>query len=271
MSTITAPVSPPRVTPSRARKVVGSVLLGLPSLVVLAFGGQLLATGWTTERAGGTHHVHDLAWGALEGVLLLGALAVALFARTHRPAVLLQALGIVGALLLTMGLVAEPDPFTLVLAALIVGGVLARSSGGLLVDVRPHRGALLLCGAASLPLAWWSLSAAADQRAGGDEHAELLGYTGVTAYALALAAVLGVSALRQPGWRWPNACACLSAGVVGVAGLLWPQDASSPGTYGGSALLVLAVACAAFALTDRHGSSRARSLVRPATMEEQGR
>lgn len=238
-------------THGRVRRAFAYITTGLPALVVLAFGGQLLATGWTTNRVGGTHHVHDLAWGALEGVLLLGALGAMLMRKGRRPAVLLQALAVIAALVVTMGLVASFDPFTLVLGGLVVTAVLLWSPGGLLQDRDPSSVMLALTGVTAVPLGIWAVSAASDQRTSGDEHAELIGYTGVTAYALALVAVLAVASLRQPGWRWTAACASVSTAVVGVAGMLWPDDASSPGTLGGLGLIVLAAVTGGLALRHR--------------------
>jgi hypothetical protein len=223
---------------SRTRRIIAGVCFTLPALAMLAFGGQLLATGWTTQRAGGSHHVHDLSWGALEGVLLLIALVVAPLHRRWRPSAVLQAFAVVASMLATMVLVAQPDPFATVLALLVVGG--AAGYGGPRGPLQWHRPSLVVAGGAGVPLVGWALLAAADQRADADEHAELLGYTGVTAFALALAAVLFVTALRRPGWRITALSAAVAAAVVGTAGLLWPNDASSPGTVGGIALLALA-------------------------------
>jgi peptidoglycan/LPS O-acetylase OafA/YrhL len=237
-------LAPPSATPaaataSRPRRVTAAICFTVPALAMLAFGGQLLVTGWTTQRAGGTHHVHDLAWGALEGLLLLVALVVALLHRRSRPSAVLQAVAVVASMLVTMVLVAQPDPFAAVLALLVLGGGVAY--GGVRGPVRLHRPSLVLTGVAAVPLVGWALSAAADQRADADEHAELLGYTGVTAFALALVAVLLVAGLRRPGWRSTAVSAAAAAAIVGTAGLLWPDDASSPGRVGGVALLALAV------------------------------
>lgn len=250
--------APARQPVSRRRRLTGTVCLSMPALAVLAFGGQLLITGWFTERAGGTHHVQDLAWGALEGVLLLGALTAVLLRRPCRPAVLLQSVAVVSAMAVTMVLVASPDPVTLVLAGLIVAGVLLRAEGGLLQGRHPSWASSLLCALAAVPLAVWALSSAAAQRAGDGEHAELLGYTGVTAFALGLLATLAVASLRQPGWRWSAGCAAVAAGVVGTASLLWPHDASSPGMMGGLALLALGATSAITAATDAKNEAVAR-------------
>ena len=242
--------APPTLT--RRRLVAGRICLALPALAVAAFGGQLLVTGWTTDRAGGTHHVHDLSWGALEGVLLLVSLVALLHRPGRRPAASLQAVAVVVALLVTMALVAVPDPFTIVLAVLVGTGVALTAGGSLLRKTRPSRPLLALTGLAAVPLVAWALAAAADQRASTDGHAELLGYTGVTAYALGLLAVLAVGALRPPAWRVPAGSAAVAAAVVGAAGLLWPDDASSPGGIGGAALLVLAAAVTVAAVRDRN-------------------
>lgn len=240
MTTVLEP-SPTSATSSRARRVTSRVLLGLPALAVGAFGGQLLVTGWTTDRGDGAHHVADLAWGTMEAVLLLVPLLVALHRPSRRPAVLLQALAVVGALVVTMALVAAPDPFTLVLAALVVGGVLL-APAGLPRPAGADPVMTVLCAVTAVALAPHVLAAAADQRAGTDVHAELLGYTGAVAWALALVAVLAVASLRVGGWRVPAVCAAVAAAVLGVASLTWPQDATSFGTAGGAALLVLAAA-----------------------------
>lgn len=231
--------SPTPATSGRARRVTSRILLGLPALAVGAFGGQLLVTGWTTDRGDGAHHVADLAWGTMEAVLLLVPLLVALHRPSRRPAALLQALAVIGALVVTMALVAAPDPFTLVLGALVVGGVLlapARLPRPTGAD--PVMGGM--CVLTAVALTPYVLTAAADQRAGTDVHAELLGYTGAVAWALALVAVLAVASLRVRGWRLPAVCAALAAAVLGVASLTWPEDAASLGTAGGAAALALA-------------------------------
>jgi hypothetical protein len=241
MTTGLAPSSAQLASTGRPRRVASRILLGLPALAVGAFGGQLLATGWTTERGDGAHHVADLAWGTMEAVLLLVPLLVALRRPSRRPAALMQALAVVGALLVAMVLVAEPDPFTIVLGTLVLAGVLMapgrlpRPAGA-----DPVLGGL--CVLAAMGLAPYVLRAAADQRAGTDVHAELLGYTGAVAWALALLAVLAVASLRMAGWQVPAACAAVAAAVIGVASLIWPDDAVSLGAAGGAALVGFAVA-----------------------------
>lgn len=239
MTTVLFTSTAPAIRAGRLRRVASRILLGLPALAVGAFGGQLLVTGWTTDRGDGAHHVADLAWGSMEAVLLLVPLLVAIHRPSRRPAALLQALAVVGALVLTMALVAAPDPFTLVLGTLVVAGVLlapARLPRPAGAD--PVLGGLAVV--AAVGLAPFVLGTASDQRAGADVHAELLGYTGAVAWALALVAVLAVGSLRMAGWRVPAVCAAGAAALMGVASVIWPDDAASLGTAGGAALLIMA-------------------------------
>jgi len=257
MRTAPTPTTTPALHAGRARRVAARILLGVPALAVGAFGGHLLVTGWTTSRGAGTHHVADLAWGAMEGVLLLVPLLATLHRPSRRPAARLQALAAVGALALTMALVASPDLFTLVLGTLVIGGVLM-SPGQPLRPAGADPAMFALALLAAIGLVPYALVTAAHQRAGADVHAELLGYTGAVAWALALVAVLAVGSLRMDGWQVPAVSAAVAAAVLGVAGLIWPQDAASLGTAGGAALLSMAgavgVAAAARARGEREPS-----------------
>jgi hypothetical protein len=238
---------------------VGSaVCLGLPALAVLAFGGQLLVTGWLDTRPDGSLHAQDLAWGATEGILLLVGLTASVRHARLRPAALQQALAVVGALLATMVLTLAPDPVTLVLAFLIGGGALLSPARSLVTRrtapaSRPLAGLAVV---AAVPLVPYALSAAAAQRQGSSLNAELAGYTGATVWALALLAVISVAAVRSPGWRLPAVSAAAAAAVMGVAGLLWPAIPSSPGTLGG--LGALAWAGAVLAVVVRSGTGGRR-------------
>ena len=257
MTTDTRPASPPPVGTGRTRQLLSAVCLGLPALAVLAFGGQLLVTGWLDDRADGRLHVQDLAWGSAEGILLFVALAASLWDGRRRPAALQQALAVVAALLATMLLTLVPDPVTLVLGTLIVLGVLLSPARGLVFRrtapvSRPLAGLALV---AALPLVPYAVFAASAQRRGGSVNAELAGYTGATVWALALVAVVGVAALRSQGWQLPALSAAAAAAVVGTAGILWPAIPSSPGTAGG----VVALAWAAVVVAEVLRLSRRRT------------
>lgn len=240
MTTTARPSPDPTLDAGRPRRVAGAVCLGLPALAVLAFGGQLLVTGWLDSRPDGTLHVQDLAWGSTEGILLFVGLVASLWSARRRPAALQQALAVVAALLATMLLTLTPDPVTLVLALLVGVGALLSPARALLFRrtapvSRPLAGLALVAAVFLVP---YALAAAAAQRRGGSLNAELAGYTGATVWALALLAVVSVAAVRSSGWRVPALSAAAAAAVVGVAGLVWPAIPSSPGTLGG--LLALA-------------------------------
>ena len=243
--TTTAPPSPTTdVDPGPLRRILGAVCLSLPALAVLAFGGQLLVTGWLDSRPDGTLHAQDLAWGAAEGILLFVALAASLRSARRRPAALQQALAVVAALLLTMALTLGTDPVTLVLGLLVVVGALLSPARSLVVrrTAPVSRPLAVLALAAAVPLIPYALDAAAAQRKGGSLNAELAGYTGATVWALALLGVVTVAALRSRGWQLPALSAAAAAGVMGVAGLVWPHIPSSLGTFGGIAALTWASA-----------------------------
>jgi hypothetical protein len=247
----TSPTTPVDAGP--LRRVVSAVCLGLPALAVLAFGGQLLVTGWLDSRPDGSFHAQDLAWGSAEGILLFVALVGSLGSARRRPAALQQALAVVAALLVTMALTLAPDPVTLVLGLLIGVGALLSPARSLPTRrtapvSRPLVGLALV---AAVPLVPYALDAAAAQRKGGSLNAELAGYTGATVWALALLGVVAVAAMRARGWQLPALSAATAAAVMGVAGVLWPAIPSSLGTLGGLVALAWAGAVLTVVVTTR--------------------
>lgn len=242
------------------RRVLSAICLVLPALAVLAFGGQLLISGWFDGRLDGTSHAQDLAWGSAEGILLFVALATAL-PNGRRTASLQQAIAVVAALLATMALTLAPEPVTLVVGVFIVTGVVLSPGRSLLVRRtapvnRPMAGLALV---ASGPLIAFAVSAASAQRQGGSPHSELFGYTGATVWALAVLGVVSVAAMRMRGWRTPAISAAAAVSVMGVAGVLWPTIPSSLGTLGGVAALVWAFAVLAVVVFDRTTTAQVRT------------
>lgn len=226
---------------SRARRLASKVLLGVPALAVAAFGGQLLATGWADRTPGGGHQVQDLAWGAMEGVLLLVGLVALLHRPERRPAAALQVLAVVAALVTVMLLTAAPDLFTIVLGALAVSGTLLGAGRPRVCGSKIHRPTAALAAVATACLIPYAVHAAAAQRTAGDRHAELLGYTGAAVWALALVGAVAVASLDVPGARLPALSAVVAAAVVGVASLLWPDVPSSLSGLGGALALTWAL------------------------------
>ncbi len=245
MTAVTAaptPATDDHAAGGRARRIASKVLLGAPALAVAAFGGQLLVTGWADRTPGGGHQVQDLAWGAMEGVLLLVGLVALLRRPKRRPAAALQVIGVVAAMFAVMLLTAAPDPFTIVLGALAVSGALLAMGRLRLREVAIHRPTAALAVVAAASLVPYGIHAAAAQRTVNDRHAELLGYTGAAVWALALVAVVAVASLQVAGFRLPALSAAIAAAVVGIASVLWPNVPSSLGVLGGALAIVWALA-----------------------------
>lgn len=226
----------------RARRTAAKALLGIPTLAVTAFGGQLLVTGWADRTPGGGHQVQDLAWGAMEGILLLAGLVVLFHRPQRRPAAALQVIAVVAALGAVMLLTATPDPFTLVLGTLAVSGTLLAAGPPRLSGIHIHLPTAALAAIAAACLIPYAVYSAAAQRTSDDRHAELLGYTGAAVWALALVAVAAVASFQQPGARVSALSAVAAAAVVGVASVLWPDVPSSLGMLGGTLTLTWALA-----------------------------
>jgi hypothetical protein len=239
--------APAASRPGGVRRAIAAVCLGLPALAVLAFGGQLLVLGWLDSRPGGIHHVHDLAWGAAEGILLFAAVMLTLVDTVRgrvRPAVRQQALAVLAALLTAMGLTATPDPATLAVTVLVLTGVFLAGPRSVLPSSRwaLNRPLAVLALVAGLALVPYALVAAAHQRAGGSLQAERIGFTGATVWALAVVGVVAVAALGARGWQVPALSAAAAVTVLGVAGIVWPVVPSSLGLAGGLAALAWSVA-----------------------------
>lgn len=243
----TATAAPPVAGPRR-RKVAYRVLLGLPALAVTLAGGQLLISGWFSTVDGGTHRYHEISWGVIEAIVIVVGLAVSLWRPTRLPAAYQQVMVGIAALAVTMGLIREIDPATLVVALFILAGGLLHPARDALREFGPWDGPSLMVGAvAAAPLVWYALSESALHRAAptGDPHLELAHYAGTTAVALGIAGLAVLSASRRPGHRVVTTSAATGLAVLGVASLVWPDLESSFGVAGGIAALVAAVAVAA--------------------------
>ena len=238
-------------TASRPRRIVYRTLLALSALAAGLFGGRLLVVGWFSTLDGGSHRFHELTWGVLEGAVILVGLLAALWCPSRRPVAYQQVAVGIAALLVTMVMIRETDPATILIAALIAVAGLLHPARDQLRRVGPWDGpGLLVAAVTAAPLVWYAIGEAALHRAGvaGDPHVALAHYAGSTAAALALAGLAVLAASRGPGHRLAAASSAGGLAVLGVASLLWPEMTSSFGTLGGSASLTGAVAIAATGL-----------------------
>lgn len=255
MTTTSLPDTAPRT--SRPRRIGYRVLLGLPALAIALTGGQQLVSGWVSTLDGGSHRFHNLAWGALEVVVILTGLLVSLWRPTKRPGAYLQVLVGLGALLATMALILEVDVATIVVAAIIaIAGRLHPARDRLFTIGRWDGSGLVVGAVTAAPLVWYALEQAALHRGGSatDPHVEMAHYAGATAVALALAGLAVLSAAERPSRRVAAGSTAVGLAILGVASLLWPGIASSFGVAGGVAALAGAAAVAWTALRPAAGS-----------------
>lgn len=218
---------------TRTRLIAFRTLTALLALMLFAFGGQLLFAGWMSEQ----HAVHELAWGVLEGLLMVVALVASLRRPERRPAAMQQVVAVTLALLVTMPLVAAFDVFTLVIAVWVAGLVALHPARSEVLSVRPSNARVAVPLAASaVLLIGYALDQAALQRGLTDGHAALDHYTGMAAAAVGLLFVL--VAAGTGGGRFPARCAGLGLAVMGAAFAAFPEQSSSLGAGWGAATLL---------------------------------
>lgn len=251
-------VTTPTATTTRTRRFAYRFLTAVPALLVALFGGRLLIAGWFATADGGSHRLHDLSWGVLEGVVILVGLVASLWRPRRWPAAYQQVGVGLAALLLTMGLVREGDPATLVVGGVIVIAALLHPAREQLSRFGPwDRRSLIVALVTAPPLLAYAVGQAALQRGGvsSDPHVEMAHYAGTAAVALALTGMVALSASHRPGQRIVAASTVVGLAVLGVASLLWPALPSSFGAIGGGVALAAAAGVAATAFRPADGTS----------------
>jgi MFS family permease len=225
MSSITASFP----TTSRRRKVAFAVLTAVPALLILAFSGQHLITGWFSTADGGAYRFQELSWGVAKGIVLFVGLAVSLYRPERRPAAYQQVLAGGLALLATMALTAAVDPAVLVIVGLLAIAGWLHPARHRLLEASWHTPTLALSALVAVPLTWYALAQASLHRAGapGDPAIELLRYVGTALAALAILATLIVAAARVPGYRTAAYSATAGLAVLGSSSLLFPEATSA--------------------------------------------
>jgi len=233
------------VADAGSRHVAFRCLAGLLCLGLGLTGGHLLVTGWTDPLDGGVHRMQDLHWGVVEGLLL----AVPLGWQLRRPARHAGAMRVAVLAVLAQLVVAvaalSPDPFGIVLLALVVLALRLHPArhdvlhpvlrpGRLLVVAVPTSLALLTFAGAQLAHHY----AAAPH----DVLEAKTGWLGAGFGAAGLAfTVLAGALLRSRG---ATALSAAGLGVLGIGSLLHPDVPSSFGVVGGTLSLLVAVALA---------------------------
>ena len=233
---------------ARAPRVFTAVA-GLLSLVMLMFGGQLLVSGWFSSTDGGIHRFHEIAWGIIEGILMLSALAVQILRSHRKVGAIQQALVGAFALLAVMVTARTFDPFTTVFILLV--GVLLflhPARADVFRAARPlDRKLMTLSLAAAIPLWAYAINEISQHvnAPAGDPHAELAHYAGTATAAIAIPLVGLVASFRAPGSGLSLWSAGVAAVTLGTAGIVFPNHSSSFGTLWGAAAALWGVTFAA--------------------------
>lgn len=252
-------------TAGRARRIGFRVVAGLLTLAMGLTGGHLLVTGWTDPTDGGIHRLQDLHWGVVEGLLL----AVAMGWQLRRPerhagAMRVALLAVVAQLVCAAGALA-PDPFGIVLLALVLGALALHPARRDVVRpaLAPDRLLLAPAVAGALALAVFSAVQVAHHHtaSSGDLLEAKTGWLGAAFCGLALALVVLAAALLRSTAATVLGAAGLA--VVGVGSLLHPSAASSFGSIGGAGALVLAVALLLVVVVQLRGQGESDSVTSP--------
>ena len=208
-------------------------------LGLAGFGFLSLVGGWVGAGGREEHRVHDLAYGAVAGLLIALPMLLQAVAPERKPA-LMQGIAAAG---LGFGAgYALGDAPLFVLAPVVVVAILwwlhpARDQ--LASFGRPHPALLGLAVLAAIPLVVFALDQGELQRAcaAGDQHCDEFHFAGMASLAFALPLVGVVASFRNPGWRILAWLAGAAAGVLGLSSLMFPDLLSSLGTTWGAVAL----------------------------------
>jgi hypothetical protein len=212
------------------RRIVFTGVAGVLSLLLTVLSGHLLVTGWFDGSEGGARRFDDLAWAAIEGVILTAGLLAQLRRPERHAAGLRQSL--LGLLALVVGgaLTGAFDPATVVVLLLMVVLAVLHPARA---DVfrrpgRPDLAVLPVAIAVTGASVWWAADVLGRFSAlpAGNVHvvhqdaAALVGL----AIGVALTALLAAFDRRS---RLPGVCGGLALLLVGVASLLFRGQADA--------------------------------------------
>lgn len=214
-----------RGTAFRWTTIVLGIALGFGTFALIG-----LVAAWFVGGDRETHRIHDLAWGALGGLLL----ALPMLVQSRRPGrrlALMQQIALATLAVAAAGVLGG-DPIMLV--ALAIAGLLAwlhPARASLLSTGRLQPAMAAVAAAAAIPLVAYALGQSEVARAcppgGVDPHCEELHWTMMTALALAIPLTGLGAALRAPGWRVAALFTAGAALVLGASSLAFPDHASA--------------------------------------------
>lgn len=238
----TAEARPARFSLRRTATSVVAVLFAAATALA-SFGLPSALTAWTTSGSELELRTHYVIWGALAGVYLPVA-ALALVRRSSvAPA---QQLGVfVLAALACVAFAAEPENLLYVAAfsaPVIVLLMLHPERSRVLSIERPDPGMLVLALVAAGPALAYAVANARLSAATNYTDELHGGYLQAAILALALVLSTAVAANGADGWQITATVIFVATLMLGIAGLLFPNDPSSVGSIGGAACVIAAAA-----------------------------
>jgi hypothetical protein len=227
---------------ARVRRIALSTVAVLfaAGAAIASFGLPSLLTAWTTSGDELAMRTHYVVWGLLAGVFI----PMAVLPLVRRPSIApgQQLIGFVAACAIALALAFEPENaryIAIFSAPAIVLVLLHPARRQLLTAGSWDRVMLVVAALAAVPAAVYAfdnLRLSAQTHYLDTMHGEYA-HAGVLALALAFSAL--VAARRAAGWLWVVGSVGVCATVLGVAGLLFPEDPASVGTTGGAVALFL--------------------------------
>jgi hypothetical protein len=244
MPTDTTKTAPNHEAHRRVRGTIFKVVAALLSLALLITGARLLITGWFDPKGAGIHRFQDLAWGVIEGVILLAGIAAQLWRPARRVVALQQALAGFVALALTMVLALSVDPPTIVASALFALLVILHPARAKLPRVigepDPVRLLIALLGGVALLVFALHEASLARTTAASNPLAQAAGFGGACAAAIGVTLVALLAAVRG-GRTLPAWSATAGALVLGIGSIAFPHHPSSLGQAGGAIAIAGAI------------------------------
>ena len=242
---MTRAVAGPRRTAFRWTTIVLGVALGIGTFALVG-----LVSAWFVGGEREIHRVHDLAWGALGGLLLALPMILQGWSPERRVA-LMQQIVLASVAVTVAGLLSDNLIMlvTLAIAALLIW--LHPARGSLLARGPLHPGLAALAVVAAVPLVVYALGQTEIARACPpgdiDPHCQELHWTMMSALALGIPLVGLGAALRAPGWRMVARIVAGAALVLGLASLVFPEHVSALDTAWAAVTIAGALAYAGMA------------------------
>ena len=223
-------------------------------LPVALFGPFLAFPLWGWFDVAMTQNIHFIHELGFMGVVLVGiiGLATQLYKPAKRVAGLQQALIVFAAFLVTMtgftiagdsNILVDATFFAIIFGPAVIAALLHPTGRKLLSTRTAGRFSPIMAGlavVAAIPLGAYIVGQFGLHWSG-DAHAVINHYAGMIVYSGVLVALGLLASLKPIGWRIPLFSAAGLALVIGVAGVLYPETASSVGTMWGGAAIAWAV------------------------------